>query len=112
MRGLKFLFMSMTVMVLLLTGCAASLENVKLEKVTLCENQRCRYLTDADSKEELLVKIFNLLKGSEDKDSDLFESSPEKRTFEKKGISLFVQGGPIPGRGNLGFCKVYGCPLY
>ena len=98
MRGLKFLFMSMTVMVLLLTGCAASLENVKLEKVTLCENQRCRYLTDADSKEELLVKIFNLLKGSEDKDSDLFESSPEKRTFEKKGISLFVQGGPIPGR--------------
>ncbi len=82
----------------LLSGCAASLEGVKVEKVTLCENQRCRYLTDADSKEELLVKIFNLLKGSEDKDSDLFESSPENRTFKKKGIGFFVQGGPIPGK--------------
>lgn len=93
-----FGFISILFLLILLSGCAASLENVKVEKVTLCENQRCRYLTDADSKEELLVKMFNLLKGSEDKDSDLFESSPEKRTFEKKGISLFVQGGPIPGR--------------
>lgn len=93
-----FGFISILFLLILLSGCAASLENVKVEKITLCENQRCRYLRESDSKEELLVKIFNLLKGSEDKDSDLFESSPEKRTFEKKGISHFVQGGPIPGR--------------
>ena len=85
-------------LILFLSGCAASLENVKVEKVTLCENQRCRYLTESDSKEELLVKIFNLLKGSEDKDNELFESSPENRTFKKKGIGFFVQGGPIPGK--------------
>lgn len=82
----------------LLSGCAASLENIKIEKVTLCENQRCRYLTESDSMEELLVKIFNLLKETEGKDNDLFESSPENRTFKKKGISHFVQGGPLPGR--------------
>jgi hypothetical protein len=81
----------------LLSGCAASLENVRVEKVTLCENQRCRYLTDADSKEELLVKIFNLLREAEGKDSELFKSDPENRTFEKNGITFFVQGGPIPG---------------
>ena len=91
-------FISILSLLILLSGCAASLENVKLEKVTLCENQRCRYLTESDSKEELLVKIFNLLKGSEDKDNELFESSPENRTFKKKGISFFVQGGPIPGK--------------
>jgi hypothetical protein len=85
-------------LVLLLTGCAASLENVKIEKVTLCENHRCRYVTDADSKEDLLVKIFNLLKGAEGKDNELFESDPNNRTFEKKNISFFVQGGPIPGK--------------
>jgi hypothetical protein len=85
-------------LILFLSGCAASLENVKVEKVTLCENQRCKYLTDADSKEELLVKIFNLLKDTEGKDNELFESNPEKRTFEKKGIGFFVQGGPIPGK--------------
>lgn len=84
--------------IVLLSGCAASLENVKIEKVTLCENQRCRYISDSDSKEELLVKIFNLLKGAEDKDSELFESDPKSRIFEKKGISFFVQGGPIPGK--------------
>lgn len=50
------------VLLLILFLSGASLENVKIEKVTLCENQRCRYLTDADSREELLVKIFNLLR--------------------------------------------------
>ncbi|MDI6744266.1 MAG: caspase family protein [Thermodesulfovibrionales bacterium] len=92
------IFSSIVFLFALLSGCAASLENVKIEKVTICENQRCRYLTDADSKEELLVKIFNLLKGAEDKDSELFKSDPKSRTFEKKGISFFVQGGPIPGK--------------
>ena len=110
MKGLTG-FIAVLSMFIFLSGCA-SLEGVKVEKMTLCENQRCRYLTEADSKEELLVKMFNLLKGSEDKDNDLFESSPEKRTFEKKGISHFVQGGPIPGRATWSSVKVYGCSLY
>ena len=96
MKGLTG-FIAVLSMFIFLSGCA-SLEGVKAEKVTLCENQRCRYLTDVDSKEELLVKIFNLLKWAEDKDSELFESDPKKRTFEKKGIGFFVQGGPIPGK--------------
>lgn len=91
-----FSFMLILIAIALLSGCAASLENVKVEKVTLCENQRCRYLTDADSKEELLVKIFNLLKGSEDKDNDFFESSPENRTFKKKGISFLFRADSYP----------------
>lgn len=92
-------------LVLLLTGCAASLKDVKVEKVTLCENQRCRYLTESDSMVDVLVKIFNLMKGAEDKDNELFESSPEKRTFEEKGISFYVQGGPIPAKAVINSAK-------
>ncbi|BCB96057.1 hypothetical protein JZK55_09790 [Dissulfurispira thermophila] len=92
-----FKFVSIFSLFILLSGCAASLENVKVEKVTLCENQRCRYLTDADSKEDLLVKIFNLLKDAEGRDNELFESDPVEKSFEKQGIKFFVQGGPIPG---------------
>lgn len=97
MKKIIFLVL-MIVTIAVFSGCAASLENVKIEKVTLCENQRCRYLTEADSKEELLVKIFNLLKSAEGRDNELFESDPVNRSFEKQGIKFFVQGGPIPGR--------------
>jgi|GEM_PF-554322 len=81
----------------LLSGCAASLENVKIEKITICENQKCRYLTESDSKEYLLVKMFNIMKTAEGRDNELFASDPINRIPEEKGISFFVQGGPIPG---------------
>jgi hypothetical protein len=52
-------------------------------------------LTDA-IQEELLIKIFNLLKGLEDKDNGV-ESSPEKKRLKRKA-RFFVQGGLIRQR--------------
>ncbi|TAN43857.1 MAG: hypothetical protein EPN22_08965 [Nitrospirae bacterium] len=80
-----------------LAGCA-SLEGVKIEKFTLCENQKCRYLADSDSREELLGKIFTLMKESEGRENELYKADPQNRTFDEKGIGFFVQGGPIPGK--------------
>ena len=60
---------------------------------------------DRDSQERLLSKIFDLLKRNENRDIELFKSSPKNRTPKKKGISWYIQGGPIPAFAKQKFIK-------
>lgn len=80
--------------IFLTTAC--SVKNIKVENITLHENQEYAPVKDSDSRERLLSRIFDLLKRNENRDIELFESNPGNRTPKKKGISWYIQGGPIP----------------
>jgi hypothetical protein len=81
-------------------GCAA----VTPKKITVCEMQQCTVIKDADPKEDLLLKLYNLLQSNLNRDLTLYETEPgtivnaaEKDSYFDKGFSFYVQGGPMPG---------------
>lgn len=61
------------------------------KNVSICENQRCASLTDSYAKEELLSKIFNLLKKNKNKDIRLFTAYPENRMQKAQGINFLLR---------------------
>jgi hypothetical protein len=79
-----------------MSGCSTT-KDIKLTAVQLCENQQCSpIMPEALSKEELLLKMFELLNESRNIDIPLFTSNPEKRTPEKPAVRFYIQGGFIP----------------
>jgi len=84
-----------------LTGCAT----VKPQAVRLCQDQRCETLgEERAAKEALLAKMSQFLKANLNRDIALYETgSAEEFRPEKgpkgyaRGISWYVQGGPMPG---------------
>ncbi|MFB3925000.1 MAG: caspase family protein [Syntrophales bacterium] len=84
-----------------LTGCAT----VKPQVVRWCQDQRCDTLgEDRATKEALLVKMAQFLKANLNRDIALYETgSADEFRPEKgpkgyaRGISWYVQGGPMPG---------------
>jgi hypothetical protein len=85
----------------LVSGCAT----MKPQTVKLCRGQNCETLgEDRTTKETLLVRIAQFIKDNMGTDIPLFETaSVEDFRLEKepeaydKGISFYVQGGPMPG---------------
>ena len=83
------------------SGCAT----VKPQIVQLCRGERCEELgEERAAKEALLVKMAQFIKENLNKDILLYETGsavefrPEKGPEAlAKGISWYVQGGPIPG---------------
>jgi len=83
------------------SGCAT----VRPQVVKLCQDARCENLSEGkEAKEALLVKMSQFLKANLNRDIALYETgSAEEFRPEKgprgyaKGISWYVQGGPMPG---------------
>jgi hypothetical protein len=78
----------------LLLSCASV--DVTVKKVVIHENKQYTSLTDTDQKQELLIKLFRLLKQNKNKEFRLFETDPGSKAVKNEGIRWFVQGGPIP----------------
>ena len=78
---------------LLLGGCAT----LHPTDVNLCQEKRCDIVKSPAKRQELLGKLYNLLKNNLNREIDLYESDPADRTKKKKGVGFYVQGGPIPG---------------
>jgi len=74
-------------------GCAT----LPSRDVSLCENKRCEVIKSSAQKQELLGKLYNLLKNNLNRDIDLYQTDPQNREQSKKGIGYYVQGGPMPG---------------
>ena len=84
----------------LLAGCAA----VKPSVVKYCENNTCDIIKEESPKQEILVKIYNLIKKNLNKSFPLYETTPgkilnvtKKDSYFDKGFSFYTQGGPMPG---------------
>lgn len=85
----------------LVSGCAT----MKPQAVKMCRGQNCETLgEDRTAKETLLAGMGQFIKDNLGRDIPLFETAPVKDfRLEKepeaytKGISFYVQGGPMPG---------------
>lgn len=81
------------------TGCSA----VKPGIVKYCENNTCNVLQEDTPKQEILVKIYNLVKKNLNKSLPIYETTgkiltdTEKDSYFDQGFSFYTQGGPIPG---------------
>ena len=81
---------------MLLTGCAGSLTDVKVDKVQLCDKGRCATLgSDMDS-DQFLSRVYAFLSSRINQDAQLAEAEPQSRTPSGEGITYFTQGGPLP----------------
>jgi len=87
----------------LLAGCATA---VKPSVVKLCAQNACDTIKEESPRQELLVKLYNLIKKNLNKSFPLYEAEPgkiieakEKQAYLDKGFSFYVQGGPMPGAG-------------
>jgi hypothetical protein len=79
-----------------LSGCAASLQDVKVEKVQLCEKRHCATLGKELDTDAFLSKIYNFLSTRIDQDVRLAEVNPSTRQESSDSISYYTQGGPLP----------------
>ena len=86
-------FVTFIIISFLVAGCAT----LQPREITLCEDKRCDIIKPSTPKQELLSKIYNLLKNNLNKEIKLYETNPQNRTKMKKGISFYLQGGPMPG---------------
>ena len=89
MRKGKIGYVVLMVIIFFLAGWSPAF--AKMQNVTICENQGCTVLTDSYDKEELLVKIFNLVKKNKNKEIALFEAYPENRMRKEKGIYFLMR---------------------
>jgi len=88
-------------MLVWVSGCAT----VRPQTVRWCHDQRCETLgEETAAKEALLVRMSQFIKANLNKDISLYETgSADEFRPEKgpegyaKGISWYVQGGPMPG---------------
>jgi hypothetical protein len=96
-----FVFMAVLPALLLIGGCAT----LHPTDVNLCQEKRCNIVKSPAKRQELLGKLYNLLKNNLNRDIALYESDPKDRTKRKKGVGFYVQGGPIPGWSEVYYVK-------
>jgi hypothetical protein len=89
----KVRLVALIVLVSLAGGCAA----LQSGKVDFCENKRCVAVQTDAQKQELLGKLYALLKNNLNRDIVFYETDPAKREQTNIGFGYFLQGGPIPG---------------
>ncbi len=77
----------------LVWGCAT----LQPRDVNLCEDKRCDIVKSQAQRQELLGKLYNLLKNNLNIDINLFQTDPQNREMTKQGVGFYLQGGPIPG---------------
>ncbi|MGV8057680.1 MAG: caspase family protein [Smithellaceae bacterium] len=74
-------------------GCAT----LQVRNVDLCENKKCDVVQSTTQRQELLGKLYTLLKNNLNREIDLYKTEPEKRDLMKRGLGFYLQGGPMPG---------------
>ncbi|MBI4634186.1 MAG: caspase family protein [Deltaproteobacteria bacterium] len=82
-----------------LAGCSAVMPNV----VKYCENNTCDTIKEESPKQEILVKMYNLIKRNLGKSFPIYETPQGKvlditgKDSSDQGFSFYTQGGPMPG---------------
>lgn len=67
------------------------------KEVHLCENRQCDTIKSPSQRQEVLGKLYTLLKNNLNRDIDFYRSTPDSREQSKKGFGFYLQGGPMPG---------------
>lgn len=88
----------------LLAGCSTKL--VKPEGVSLCSGGACAPVADDAARAKTLSALHELFRGVKGRELAFYTADPKTRAEKKRGISFFVQGGPIPGRSTMSGLEV------
>ena len=86
---------------ILMTGCAGTVRLDKVETVTVCVGGKCRPIDHETDVAALRGALYRLFKSNEGRSYTACAASPDSRKCSSKGLSHYVQGGPIPGVGTL-----------
>jgi len=86
---------------ILMAGCAGTVRTDRVTTVTLCLDGTCRPLDTTTDTTALRGALYRLFKAGEGGRYIACQSSPDSRHCTSKGLSHYVQGGPIPGIGTL-----------
>lgn len=82
-----------------LYGCASQVTIPPVAHFSMVTHARSGQIDVAASEAALLNDLYLLLKANEGEKIDLCTADRETRACTKDGVSVFVQGGPIPGFG-------------
>ena len=86
---------------LLFSACASAPRVEEVKAVTLCAGGRCAPVGEGYSRPQALAGVYRLIKESENAPYRLCEAEPGSRRCQHDDISMFIQGGPIPGMGTM-----------
>ncbi len=89
----KLHLVAVIIVVSLACGCAT----LESRKVDFCENKKCSAVETDAQKQEILSKLYALLKNNLNRDVVFYETDPVKREQADIGFGYFLQGGPMPG---------------
>lgn len=81
---------------LALTGCAGSLQDVKVDKVLLCEKSHCTTLGPELDTDSFLSRLYSFLSRNIDRDAKLAEVDPKSHEETGDSVTYYTQGGPLP----------------
>lgn len=81
---------------LVLAGCAASLQDVKVDKVRFCEQGRCATLGADLEADAFLSRVYAFLSRNLNRDADLTEVDPASHVETGGSLKYYTQGGPLP----------------
>lgn len=92
-------------LIVCLTACSTKL--IRPASITSCGKAGCETASDPESRARLLSSLHDLFRSAKGREVAVFSADPATRAVKKRGVSFFVQGGPIPGRSTLdGFSVV------
>lgn len=92
-------------LVVCLTACSTKL--IRPASITSCGKAGCETASDPESRARLLSSLHDLFRSAKGRRVTAYSADPSTRAEKKRGVSFFVQGGPIPGRSTLeGFTVV------
>ncbi|MBL7178731.1 MAG: caspase family protein [Desulfobacterales bacterium] len=91
---------------LALSACAGAPRLDEVKSVRMCAAGKCGWGGQDYTADEMLNGIFQLFKRTEDNSYNLCDADPESKKCKDDDISMFVQGGPIPGIGSLNRAEV------
>lgn len=81
---------------LVLAGCAGTMQDVKVDKVLMCEKGRCSTLGKDIDTDTFLLRAYAFLSRRVDKEVNLAEVDPQSHEETGDSIKYFTQGGPLP----------------
>lgn len=79
-----------------MAGCAASLQDIKVDKVQLCEKGQCATLGADLEVDAFLSRVYTFLSRNLNRDAQLTEVDPVSHEETGGSITYYTQGGPLP----------------
>ncbi|MFH1982831.1 MAG: caspase family protein [Pseudomonadota bacterium] len=90
----------------LLAACATGPPVEKVDSVTVCVGGQCAPAAASLSVAQLTTGLSRLMLAAEKQPYTICEADPKTRACDDNDISMFVQGGPIPGVGSMGMGRI------